>query len=108
MPNAQAIAADERGILHVGLVHAPYKAALDMLVGVGADVILSGHTHGGQVRMPVMGALVTNCDLPAGQARGLSHHRDVPLHVSAGLGTNKYTPIRFLCRPEATLLTLLP
>ncbi|HKJ55830.1 MAG TPA: metallophosphoesterase [Nitriliruptoraceae bacterium] len=108
LPNAEAIATAGHGIVHLGLVHAPYKAALDMLVGVGTDVVLSGHTHGGQVRVPGVGALVTNSDLPPRHARGLSQYRDVPLHVSAGLGTSKYTPIRFMCRPEATLLTLLP
>ncbi len=108
LPNANDIASSARGIAHLGLVHSPYKAALDLLVGVGADLLLCGHTHGGQVRLPGIGALVTNSDLPTSQARGLSYHRNVPLHVSAGLGTNKYTPFRLLCRPEATLLTLLP
>lgn len=108
LPNPNDIASSDRGLVHLGVVHSPYKAALDLLVGVGADLLLSGHTHGGQVRAPMIGALVTNCDLAPAKARGLSRHRNVALHVSAGLGTSKYTPIRFLCRPEATLLTLMP
>ncbi len=103
---------DEPGVgsptLHLGLVHAPYLEALDLLADVGCDLVMAGHTHGGQVRMPGVGALVDNCDLPLDQARGASTHRGVPLHVSAGLGTSRYAPIRFACRPEATLLTLLP
>ena len=59
---------------------------------------------------PFYGALVTNCDLDTRRAKGLSQHsaggRTAWLHVSAGLGTSPYAPIRFACPPEATLLTL--
>jgi uncharacterized protein len=71
-----------------------------------ADLIIAGHTHGGQIAVPFFGALVTNCDLPRSQAKGLSDWEGSALHVSAGLGTNPYTPIRLACRPEATLLTV--
>jgi predicted MPP superfamily phosphohydrolase len=108
LPSPTAMAGDSDGITHLGLVHAPYLAALDVLVDAGADLLLAGHTHGGQVRVPGIGALVTNCDLDRTQARGLSRHRGVALHVSAGVGTSKYAPVRFACRPEASLLTLLP
>jgi uncharacterized protein len=90
--------------LHLGLVHAPYLAALDVLVDAGHDLLLSGHTHGGQVRLPGVGALVDNCDLPLDRARGASRYRNRWLHVSAGLGHSRYAPFRFACRPEATLL----
>jgi predicted MPP superfamily phosphohydrolase len=93
-------------IVHLGIVHAPYLAALDVLVDAGHDLLLAGHTHGGQVRLPGVGALVANCDLPLDQARGLSRYRDRWLHVSAGLGHSPYAPFRFACRPEATLLEL--
>ena len=73
---------------------------------------VTGHTHGGQVRVPGFGALVANCDIPLKQARGLSTWsqggRTVPLNVSAGLGHSIYAPVRFACRPEASVLTLLP
>lgn len=93
-------------LVHLGLVHAPYLAALDVLVDAGHDVLLAGHTHGGQVRLPGVGALVANCDLPLDQARGESHYRGRWLHVSPGLGHSRYAPFRFACRPEATLLEL--
>lgn len=93
-------------VLHLGLVHAPYTAALDRLVAAGHDLLLSGHTHGGQVRIPGVGALVANCDLPLDQVRGLSRYRSAWLHVSPGLGHSRYAPFRFACRPEATLLEL--
>ena len=93
-------------VLHLGLVHAPYLAALDVLVDAGHDLLLAGHTHGGQVRLPGIGALVANCDLPLDQARGASRYRGRLLHVSAGLGHGRFAPFRFACRPEATLLEL--
>jgi len=99
---------DARADLRLGVAHAPYRRVLDPMAADGADLILAGHTHGGQVCLPWFGALVTNCDLPRAQAKGLSRWDGANLHVSAGLGTNPYTPIRVACRPEATLLTLVP
>jgi uncharacterized protein len=93
-------------VLNLGLVHAPYVAALDALVAAGHDLLLAGHTHGGQVRLPGIGALTANCDIPLDQARGLSRHEGRWLHVSPGLGHNRYFPFRFACRPEATVLEL--
>ena len=92
--------------LTLGVTHAPYLRVLDAMTADGADLILAGHTHGGQLCVPGVGALVTNCDLPRRQAKGLSSHGQSVLHVSAGLGTSPYAPVRFACRPEATLLTL--
>lgn len=97
--------------LTLGVSHAPYRRVLDTFADAGADVIFAGHTHGGQVRIPGFGALVANCDIPLKQSRGLSTWNDrgrtVPLNVSAGLGHSIYAPVRFACRPEATLLTLV-
>ncbi|WP_297081865.1 metallophosphoesterase [uncultured Demequina sp.] len=109
----------DRGDLRIGVAHAPYAHALEALAADGASVILAGHTHGGQVCVPGYGALVTNCDLDTSRAKGLhgwpGARPDQPggedsvwLHVSAGVGTSPYTPIRVACRPEATMLTLLP
>ena len=97
--------------LTLGVSHAPYRRVLDTFTDAGADAIFAGHTHGGQVRLPGYGALVANCDIPLKQARGLStwtkRGRTAPLNVSAGLGHSIYAPVRFACRPEATLLTLV-
>jgi uncharacterized protein len=100
--------------LAIGVTHAPYRRVLNAYTADGYPLILAGHTHGGQLCVPGWGALVTNCDLDTQRARGLSQHR-VPqaeqpawLHVSAGLGTSRYAPVRFACPPEATLLTLVP
>src|SRR6266511_4147875 len=94
--------------LRIGVVHSPYQRSLNAFERSGYQLVLAGHTHGGQVRLPGVGALVTNCDLPREQVRGLSRWGSTWLHVSAGLGTSKYAPFRFACRPEATLLTLVP
>ena len=94
--------------LRIGVVHSPYRRSLNAFERSGYQLVLAGHTHGGQVRIPGIGALVTNCDLPREQVRGLSRWGSSWLHVSAGLGTSKYAPFRFACRPEATLLTLVP
>ncbi|MEX1178913.1 MAG: metallophosphoesterase [Nitriliruptor sp.] len=107
LPAAAAVApTDLDAILRLGLVHAPYRAALDRLVDAGHDVLLAGHTHGGQVRLPGVGALTANCDIPLDQARGPSRWQGRYLHVSPGLGHSAYAPVRFACRPEATLIEL--
>lgn len=95
--------------LRLGVVHAPYLRALDVFDRHGFDVALAGHTHGGQLRVPVLGALVANCDLPLGQARGTSRYgANLWIHVSAGLGHSRYAPARFACRPEASILDIVP
>lgn len=108
----EALRADgPRAGLTIGVTHAPYRRVLDEFVALGADALFAGHTHGGQVRLPGFGALVANCDIPLKQARGLSSWSrggsTVPLNVSAGLGHSIYAPVRFACRPEASLLTLV-
>ncbi|MFC6712604.1 metallophosphoesterase [Branchiibius cervicis] len=104
----------------LGVVHAPYTRVLNAMAADDIPLIIAGHTHGGQVRVPFYGALVTNCDLDTSRASGLSRwwpgaEAGVPapqdpayLQVSAGLGHSKYSPVRFACRPEANLITLVP
>ncbi|HSK55801.1 MAG TPA: metallophosphoesterase [Jiangellales bacterium] len=103
--------ADPDADLAVGVTHAPYQRILDGMVADSYRLLLAGHTHGGQLCVPGWGALVTNCDLEPQRAKGVSRHpAEDPdgawLHVSAGLGTSPYAPVRFACPPEATLLTL--
>ncbi len=108
--------ADPAAALRLGVLHTPEPAVLDRFAADGYDLVLAGHTHGGQLRLPGFGALVTNCGIDRARASGLSMHPPVSpaggktawLHVSAGLGTSPWAPARFACRPEATLLTLTP
>jgi predicted MPP superfamily phosphohydrolase len=96
----------------IGLTHTPEPRVLDRYAQDGFRLALAGHTHGGQLRIPGYGALVTNCGLDRRRARGLSTYGDEAkplwLHVSAGIGTSPYAPVRFACPPESTLLTLVP
>ena len=112
--------ADPEADVRLGVTHAPYLRVLDQYAADGYDAVLAGHTHGGQVCWPTRQggrALTTNCDLEPERARGLHRHPADSrpgdpgsswLHVSAGLGTSPYARIRVACRPEATLLTLVP
>lgn len=98
--------------LNIGVTHAPYRRVLDAMTADGMDLILAGHTHGGQVCLPLKGAIVTNCDLDPARVKGLSTNeaggRTAFLHVSAGLGSSPFAPYRTFCPPEASLLTLVP
>jgi predicted MPP superfamily phosphohydrolase len=102
---------DGSGLI-IGVSHAPYLRVLEAMTTTGASLIFAGHTHGGQVSVPGFGALTTNCDLPVKHAKGLSSWkfggRHSVLNVVAGLGHSIYAPVRFACRPEVRLLTLLP
>jgi predicted MPP superfamily phosphohydrolase len=107
-----AVAPPEADV-RIAVAHAPYRRILDTAIGAGWPLVMCGHTHGGQLCLPGWGALVSNCDLPVRQASGLSRWsapdgRSGWLHVSAGLGTSPFVPIRFACPPAATLLTLEP
>lgn len=103
-----ALPADPAADLRVALVHAPEPHVLGAYAASGYELITAGHTHGGQLRVPFYGALVTNCGIDRPRARGLHRYDGAWLNVSAGLGTSPYAPVRFSCRPEASLLTLVP
>lgn len=103
--------------LLIGVTHAPYLDVLAAFGSVGADLVLAGHTHGGQVCIPGFGALTTNCDLPTRYAKGISRWgsrkststQPLPmiLNVCAGLGNSIFAPVRFACLPEVRVLTLV-
>ena len=94
--------------LRLGLTHSPEPRVLDKFADDGYDLVLAGHTHGGQLCVPFYGALVTNCEIDRSRVKGPSKWgAHMQLHVSAGIGTSPWAPYRFCCRPEATLLTLV-
>lgn len=94
----------------IGVSHAPYRAVIEAMAEQQAAIVFAGHTHGGQVRFPFIGALTTNCDLPTKYAKGMSAwqfgERIMLLNVCAGLGNSIYAPIRWFNRPEVRLVTL--
>ncbi len=86
------------GTKNIMLLHYPESA--DQL-SVKFDLVLAGHTHGGQVRLPFYGALV----LPFGTGNydlGFFNTSGGPLYVSSGIGWFTFN-LRFLCRPEIVL-----
>ncbi len=107
--------ADPSADLRLGVMHSPEPSVMDRFAEDGYDLLLAGHTHGGQVCLPWVGAVVTNCGIEPERASGLHRHpaagpdpRRPWLHVSGGLGTSPWAPFRLACRPEAALLTLVP
>lgn len=101
--------ADPKANLRLGLTHSPEPRILDRFAADGYQLAMAGHTHGGQICLPLYGAIVTNCQLDRSRVKGPSQWgASMKLHVSAGIGTSPFAPLRFCCRPEATLLTLVP
>lgn len=88
----------------IAVMHSPDSAP--EIAACGYPFVVAGHTHGGQVRLPLVGALVTNSHLPRRLVSGLIRMGGSFVHISPGLGTSRYAPFRFLCPPEATLLEL--
>jgi len=76
----------------------------------GVDLYLAGHTHGGQVRLPFYGALVTLAKLGKRFESGFYRVKEMALYVNRGLGMEggRAPRVRFLCRPEITVIDLLP
>lgn len=92
----------------IGLSHSPEPHILDRFAEDDYDLVLSGHTHGGQVCLPFERAIVTNCGIDRSRASGLSRWTEKTwLHVSNGLGTSPYAPVRLFCRPSATLIEVV-
>ncbi len=71
----------------------------------GAHLILAGHTHGGQINLPLIGPPVVPSRYGAKYAHGLFRRGDTQMYVSRGIGAI-YPPVRFNCRPEIALFTL--
>jgi len=92
---------------HIVLGHAPDYAS----GRIDADLLVAGHTHGGQVRLPLLGPVVTNSTLPRRMACGVSQlPSGAWLLVSRGTGMERggAPRLRFLCRPELVVIELEP
>jgi len=89
--------------------HAPDYAL--KVVDLPVDLCLAGHTHGGQVRVPWLGPLVIDSEVPKEWSRGFRRIGIPYLNVSAGAGSNRFEglpPMRFNCPTEMTLIELVP
>lgn len=102
---------DSSVAFRLGLTHAPYRRVLNQLTTMGSDLILAGHTHGGQIALPGYGAVISNADIPPGRAAGLgtwiAGRRRAYLNVSQGVGASRFVPFRTGFKPGASLITLV-
>jgi uncharacterized protein len=91
---------------HVLLYHSP--ELMPQACHHGLDLYLCGHTHGGQVRLPLYGALITSSQLGKRYEMGHYHERRTHLYVSRGIGLEGMSAprLRFNCPPEVTLVQL--
>jgi len=87
------------------LAHDPDQAERARRVCDAVDLIVSGHTHGGQVRLPFVGALRNPAKHDDLYEEGLRRRPWTQVYTSRGVGT-VHIPVRFLCRPEVAMLTL--
>ncbi len=92
---------------HIVLGHSPNFS----LAPVGGDLLIAGHTHGGQVQIPFLGPILTLSAVPRGWASGVTQiDSDTTLIVSRGIGLERGNAprMRFLCRPELVVVDLVP
>lgn len=88
--------------LRLVLAHTPDRIAWGL--EVGADLVLAGHTHGGQIQLPILGVVASPSIHGARYACGVFRRGDTVLHVSRGVSGE--TPLRWRCPPEIALLEL--
>lgn len=101
----EAVPDDDIAIL---LAHRP-DVVLDLPVESRVDLTVAGHTHGGQIALPIVGPLVTMSNVPRSVAGGGLHEvAGHPIYVATGIGLERLQApqVRFLTRPSVTLLTL--
>ena len=104
--NIEKAAADiPRGCVSVLLSHTPeiYRQAAH----AGFDLMLSGHTHGGQICLPGGIPVLLEAELPRAFGAGAWRHADMAGYTSVGTGSS-VVPVRFNNRPEITLHQLAP
>jgi uncharacterized protein len=85
------------------LVHTPeiFKEAQEC----GIDLYLCGHTHGGQICLPLIGPVISHANCPREYTRGVWKYKNLQGYTSTGVGTSG-VPVRFLCPPEVGLVEL--
>ena len=106
--------ADPAADVRIGLAHSPSRGCSTGSPPTATTCCSAGTPTAASCGCPFYGALVTNCGIDRDRVRWLHRWAEPApgrpgrtwLHVSAGLGTSPYAPVRFACPPEATLLTL--
>jgi predicted MPP superfamily phosphohydrolase len=97
----------ENSKLRIALVHTPDSYALVNLAINKIDIVFAGHTHGGQVRLPGAGALISGCNLKTKYSAGLFYFKNFILQVSKGLGEGRFSRFRIYCDPEAIITEIV-
>jgi predicted MPP superfamily phosphohydrolase len=89
----------------IAIGHAP-DFVMQLAGGAPVDLVLAGHTHGGQVVLPFVGPPGISSRLPRRFGGDVHDYRGIPVHVSRGVGMERGTApqIRFLCPPEICVL----
>lgn len=93
---------------HIVVGHRPDFA---LSAHMPAELLVAGHTHGGQVRLPFIGPLITYSEVPRSWAAGVTQlQENKMLSVSRGIGMERdLAPrLRFLCRPQIVVIDLIP
>ena len=101
------LSVEPSNLFHIAVGHAPDYA----LGNVQADLLVAGHTHGGQVRLPLIGPLITLSSVPRSWAAGmteLSGGRTLIVSRGIGLERGNAPRLRFLCRPELVIVEVVP
>lgn len=91
----------------LSILLAHYPSTIYHLPPGRVDLQLSGHTHGGQIRLPLLGCVWSNDLVPRQIVRGLHRIGQQSLHISPGLGVSPPLPLRVNCPPEVSVLTLM-
>ena len=98
---------NEKSRVKIALIHTPDSYALVNLALNAVDIVFAGHTHGGQVRIPFKGAIISGCNLKTKYAAGLFYFKKFVLQVSKGLGEGRFSRFRIYCNPEAIITYLI-
>lgn len=90
--------------LVLALFHLPRDLAAYNDAGV--HYAFGGHTHGGQIRVPGVGAIITDSELERHEASGITYRGRTTIHVSRGLGADPRTNYRLFCPPQASVIEI--
>ena len=91
-------------MLKLVLFHMPVN--LSTISNTNVHLAFGGHTHGGQIRIPGVGAIITDSELPGSKASGLMTKGNTIFHISRGLGADPRSNIRIFCPPAATVVNV--